>query len=164
MFGRKKKNAVLEVLEILTPVPGKVVALENVPDEAFSSRAMGEGIAVLPAEGKVFAPFDGEIAHIMEKSKHALLLEHESGVQIMIHVGMNTVSLKGEGFTAHVGNGDQVKKGQLLLEFDIQAIQQAGYSVITPIIVPNGQDPVKRIEIVEDNGNLEQEMFIRLYF
>lgn len=72
---------------------------------------MGEGFAILPDSGRVIAPFDGIIAHIMEKSKHAILIEHISGVQLLIHVGMDTVSLKGKGFTAHVSNSDRVKKG-----------------------------------------------------
>ncbi|WP_110932045.1 PTS sugar transporter subunit IIA [Paenibacillus bouchesdurhonensis] len=164
MFGRKKKNPPQAVLEIPAPLSGKIIPLEQVPDEAFSSKAMGEGIAVEPDAGKVFAPFAGKIAHIMEKSKHAVLLEHASGAQILIHVGVNTVSLKGEGFTAHVNNGDKVEKGQLLLEFDIPAIQQAGYPVITPVIVPNGQESVNKVEVVSEIANPQQETVIRIYF
>lgn len=85
---------------------------------------MGEGIAIHPTEGKVTAPFTGKVVHVMEKSKHALIIEHESGVQILIHVGINTVSLKGQGFNPHVQTGDNIKAGQLLMEFDLDAIQQ----------------------------------------
>lgn len=148
MFGWKKNKETLHVLDIAAPLSGKILPLEEVEDEAFSSKAMGEGIAFQPDNGKVTAPFDGKVAHLMEKSKHALLLEHESGVQILIHIGMNTVSLKGQGFSAYVNTGDLIRKGQLLLEFDMEAIQQAGYSVVTPVIVPNGQDNVKRVEVV----------------
>lgn len=98
-------------IEISSPLSGQFLALDEVQDEAFSSKAMGEGFAILPDSGKVIAPFDGIIAHIMEKSKHAILIEHDSGVQLLIHVGMDTVSLKGKGFTAHVSNSDRVKKG-----------------------------------------------------
>lgn len=160
LFGRKKKNVPQEVL-VAVPLLGKVIAIEEVEDEAFSSKAMGEGIAIIPSEGKVIAPFDGTIAHIMEKSKHALVLEHKSGIQILIHVGMNTVSLKGEGFIAHVNTGEKMKKGQLLLEFDIDHIQQAGYSVVTPVIVPVGQDLVKRVEILrsgDDDTRIDQDL------
>ena len=163
MFGWKKKSVTASVLEVPAPLPGKIVPIEQVPDEAFAGKLMGEGIAIMPGEGKVFAPFAGKVAHIMEKSKHAIMLEHESGAQILIHVGMNTVSLKGEGFTAYVKSGDRVEKGQLLLEFDIPAIQQAGYSVITPVIVPNGQECVKRVEIAESQPN-EQQAAIRIYY
>ncbi|GJM69713.1 hypothetical protein HMSSN036_19290 [Paenibacillus macerans] len=138
--------------------------MDQVEDEAFSSKAMGEGFAILPDSGKVAAPFAGKIAHIMEKSKHAVLLEHESGVQLLIHVGMNTVALKGEGFKAHVKSGDRVKKGQQLLEFDIDLIRREGYSVITPVVVPAGQEAVKSIEQIDiAQGSLE-ETVLRIHF
>lgn len=156
MFGWNKKQAVPVVVEIPSPVPGTLVALEQVPDEAFAAKMMGEGIAIQPAEGKVIAPFDGKVVHLMEKSKHAIMLEHASGVQILIHVGMNTVSLKGEGFTAHVKTGDAITRGQLLLEFDIALIEQAGYPVITPVIVPNGQECVKQVEVAASQSDPAQ--------
>lgn len=135
------------VLEFQVPLTGRILALEEVNDEAFSNKAMGEGIAVDPSDGKVIAPFEGKVVHLMEKSKHALILEHESGVQILIHIGMDTVSLKGKGFVTHVSTGDQIKKGQTLVEFDIPYIKEAGYSTVTPVIVPNGQENVKNVEI-----------------
>ncbi|ASA19992.1 PTS sugar transporter subunit IIA [Paenibacillus donghaensis] len=153
MFGFKKKLTASDVLDIPSPVKGKIIPLIEVPDPAFSGGAMGPGIAVEPDEGRVTAPFDGVVAHLMERSKHAVLLEHASGVQILIHVGTNTVSLKGEGFTAHVQTGDRVRQGQLLLEFDMAAITQAGYSVVTPMIVPGGQDNVKEaIPLLSGDG------------
>lgn len=136
----------LSVLEIQAPIKGNAVALDNVPDPAFASGAMGQGIAIEPEEGKVFAPFDGTVSHVI-KSKHAIILEHESGVQILIHVGINTVALKGSGYTPHVQTGDRVKAGQLLLEFDRELIADAGYSLVTPIILPDGQD---RVDVVEE--------------
>lgn len=150
LFGRKK-NTKKEVY-VTAPIKGKVVPLEQLDDEAFASKSMGEGIAIQPDEGKVFAPFDGSIAYVLEKSKHAIVLEHESGIQVMIHVGMNTVSLKGKGFKLHVATSDKIKKGQLLIEFDIQQIQQEGYSLVTPVIVPIGQDLVKQVDVVLDNN------------
>ena len=136
------------VVEIHAPMFGQAVALEQVPDPAFSSGAMGQGIAVEPEEGKVVAPFDGVVAHVID-SKHAVILEHKTGVQVLIHVGINTVSLKGNGFTSHVKTGDQVQAGQLLLEFDRDVITQAGYPTITPIIVPDGQDQIERVEVMD---------------
>ncbi|MED4954600.1 PTS glucose transporter subunit IIA [Paenibacillus sp. FSL R5-0527] len=163
-FKRKKKEENLPYLDIPSPLPGKIIPLDQVEDEAFSSKAMGEGFAILPDSGKVAAPFAGKIAHIMEKSKHAVLLEHESGVQLLIHVGMNTVALKGEGFKAHVKSGDRVKKGQQLLEFDIDLIRREGYSVITPVVVPAGQEAVKSIEQIDiAQGSLE-ETVLRIHF
>ncbi|WP_336783292.1 PTS glucose transporter subunit IIA [Paenibacillus illinoisensis] len=144
-WGRNKKT--LDSLDIIAPIPGEVIALSQVPDPAFAGGHMGEGVAINPAEGSVYAPFDGKIAHIMDKSKHAVIIEHKSGIQVLIHVGIETVSLKGNGFTLHVKNGTKVSKGQLLLEFDIASIQAAGLSVISPVIVPDGLDPVDRVEI-----------------
>ncbi|NQX45188.1 PTS system trehalose-specific EIIBC component [Paenibacillus tritici] len=135
----------VNILELASPLSGTAVPLEQVPDPAFAEKQMGEGIAVEPSEGKVYAPFDATVAHVI-KSKHALILEHASGVQVLIHVGINTVSLKGSGFTARKNIGDKVQAGELLLEFDMDAIRAAGYPLITPIIIPAGQEMVERIE------------------
>ncbi|MEK4439155.1 PTS sugar transporter subunit IIA [Paenibacillus sp. FSL K6-2862] len=147
MFQWGKNKKTLNSLDIIAPIPGEVIALSQVPDPAFAGGHMGEGVAINPDEGSVYAPFDGKIAHIMDKSKHAVIIEHKSGIQVLIHVGIETVSLKGNGFTLHVKNGTKVSKGQLLLEFDIASIQAAGLSVISPVIVPDGLDPVDRVEI-----------------
>lgn len=135
----------VNILELISPLSGTAVSLEQVPDPAFAEKQMGEGVAIEPSEGKVYAPFDATVAHVI-KSKHALILEHASGVQVLIHVGINTVSLKGSGFTTHKNIGDKVQAGELLLEFDMEAIRAAGYPLITPIIIPAGQDMVKKIE------------------
>ncbi|MEK5504636.1 PTS glucose transporter subunit IIA [Paenibacillus sp. FSL P4-0113] len=108
-------------------------------------------IAIKPREGKVYAPFDGIVAHAFGRSNHALLLEHASGIQLLIYVGINTVSLKGRGFTLRVQTGDKIKKGQLL-EFDISEIEQAGFPVITPVLVPDDQEMVKPVETMEGAG------------
>jgi glucose-specific phosphotransferase system IIA component len=151
-FGRKKKDVIEEVF-VATPIKGIAVPLEQIEDEAFASKSMGEGIAILPTEGKVFSPFDGTVAYILEKSKHAIVLEHQTGVQVLIHIGMNTVSLKGEGFKLHVSTGDKIKKGKLLIEFDIELIQERGYPIITPVIVPVGQEIVKKVDIVKEGND-----------
>ncbi|WP_339314931.1 PTS system trehalose-specific EIIBC component [Paenibacillus sp. FSL R10-2734] len=135
----------MNTLELISPLSGAAVSLEQVPDPAFAEKQMGEGIAIEPTEGKVYAPFDATVAHVI-KSKHALILEHASGVQVLIHVGINTVSLKGNGFTTLKNIGDKVQAGELLLEFDMEAIRAAGYPLITPIIIPAGQDMVEKIE------------------
>ncbi|MBE7678927.1 sucrose-specific PTS transporter subunit IIBC [Paenibacillus sp. P13VS] len=148
----------VEMLEIASPMTGTAVALANVPDPAFSEKHMGEGIAIEPTEGKVFAPFDGVVAHVMNKSKHAVILEHETGLQMLVHVGINTVGLKGEGFTAHVQSGDAVTAGQLLIEFDMNAIQAAGLPLITPVLIPNGNEIIEEVQTakigsVQANGD-----------
>lgn len=139
-------QASINILEVMAPLTGKAVSLEQVPDPAFAEKQMGEGIAIEPSGNKVVAPFDAQVAHVI-KSKHAVILEHASGVQILIHVGINTVSMKGEGFNMHVQAGEHVRAGQTLLEFDRQAIEAAGHPLITPIIVPDGQDMVDRVEV-----------------
>ncbi|MNC30919.1 Glucose-specific phosphotransferase enzyme IIA component [compost metagenome] len=130
------------VLEIVAPVSGQAVPITDVPDEAFAGGHMGQGIAIEPSEGKLTAPFDGKIAHVV-KSSHAVIIEHASGLQLLLHIGIDTVSLKGSGFISHVASGDEVKAGQTLIEFDIASIQAAGYQTITPVIVTsNGEtDP-----------------------
>lgn len=133
---------------------GKVVPLSEVPDPAFAEKQMGQGVAIIPSDGKVYAPFDGSVAHLIKKSKHAVILADSNGLQVLIHVGINTVSLKGEGFTAHVETGASIKKGQLLLEFDIDRIKQAGLPIITPILVPDGQEGIH--EIIENMGEATQ--------
>ncbi|MEK4997389.1 PTS system trehalose-specific EIIBC component [Paenibacillus sp. FSL H7-0918] len=135
----------VNTLELVSPLSGTAVSLEQVPDPAFAEKQMGEGIAIEPSEGKVYAPFDATVAHVI-KSKHALILEHASGIQVLIHVGINTVALKGSGFTSLKNIGDKVQAGELLLEFDMEAIRAAGYPVITPIIIPAGQEMVEKIE------------------
>lgn len=152
-FKRKDKKPASTSLDIKPPLTGAVVALSEVPDEAFSEGAMGQGFAVEPDLGRLVAPFAGTVVHIMTKSKHAVMLEHESGVQILIHIGMNTVSLKGEGFTLHVETGQQVEEGQLLIEFDVALIKQAGLPAVTPVIVPAGQECVKDVEVVFNNAD-----------
>ncbi|WNS44078.1 PTS system trehalose-specific EIIBC component [Paenibacillus sp. MMS20-IR301] len=135
----------VNILELAAPLSGTAVPLAQVPDPAFAEGQMGQGIAIEPSEGKVYAPFDATVAHVI-KSKHAIILEHASGVQVLIHVGINTVALKGSGYTSLKNIGDKVHAGELLLEFDMEAIRSAGYPLITPIIVPAGQDMVDSIE------------------
>ncbi|WP_445005743.1 beta-glucoside-specific PTS transporter subunit IIABC [Exiguobacterium alkaliphilum] len=121
---------------VSSPVKGEVVALEAVRDEVFSSGAMGKGIAIMPSEGVVYAPFDGEVVTIFQ-SKHAIGLRSDSGVEVLIHVGLDTVQLEGQHFESHVENGQRVKEGDVLVTFDLEAIAKAGYDTITPVIVTN---------------------------
>ena len=124
---------------IASPLTGEVKALEEVEDEAFSSGALGQGVAILPSEGKLYAPCDGEVVTFFPTG-HAIGIVSDGGAEILIHVGMDTVKLDGEGFTPKVAQGAKVKKGDLLLEFDIAKITEAGYSVLTPVIISNTAD------------------------
>ncbi|SDC04878.1 PTS system, glucose-specific IIA component [Paenibacillus sp. UNCCL117] len=132
-------------LDIASPLTGEAVPLEQVPDQAFAEKYMGDGMAIEPAEGRLVAPFDSKVAHLIH-SHHAVILEHASGLQLLVHIGINTVALQGDGFKAHVQTGDEVKAGQLLIEFDIAKIKAAGYPVITPIVIANGDETVESLE------------------
>lgn len=132
-FGKKKG----EVLG--APIEGKVIALSEVNDPTFAEEMLGKGAAIIPTVGKVVAPMDGTIAMVFD-TKHAISMTSESGIEILIHIGLDTVSLKGEPFTAHVASGDQVKAGDLLLEFDIEAIKAAGLDTVSPIVICNTPD------------------------
>ena len=130
------KAVILEDTRLNSPVPGTVIPLSEVEDEAFASEALGKGFAVEPSEGKVFAPFDGKVVALFP-TKHAVGLVSDAGTEILIHVGLNTVELKGKYFDALVEVGQEVTKGQLLLTFDMKKIQEAGYSTQVPVVVTN---------------------------
>ncbi|HED3305125.1 TPA: PTS beta-glucoside transporter subunit IIABC [Klebsiella quasipneumoniae subsp. similipneumoniae] len=125
--------------DILAPMSGSVIALDQVPDSTFASGLLGRGVAIIPAVGKVIAPFTGEVASLFQ-TKHAIGLQSDSGIELLIHVGIDTVKLDGVPFTAHVKEGDRVQAGDLLIEFDRQAILDAGYDLATPIIISNSDD------------------------
>ncbi|MNC08099.1 PTS system beta-glucoside-specific EIIBCA component [compost metagenome] len=130
---------------VSSPLKGEVVALSDVKDEAFSTGALGKGIAIEPAEGKVFSPVDGVLTSLFS-SGHAIGITSDHGVDILIHVGKDTVKLKGKHFTPRVKQGDSVKKGDLLMEFDMDAIRAAGYILTTPVIVSNSNNYLDVIE------------------
>ena len=133
----KTEKAAKAIVEACTP--GTIAALETAEDEAFASGALGQGAVIHPEQGVVVAPFDGTITAFFP-TRHALGLTSEDGIEVLIHVGINTVELGGKHFTAFANQGDHVKKGQKLLEFDIPAIQKAGYPVQTMVIVTNTPD------------------------
>ena len=125
--------------ELCAPVKGNAVPVAQVPDATFAEEMLGKGIAIEPTEGKILAPCDATV-DMMFETGHAISLVADFGAEILIHVGLETVSLKGEHFTIHCANGDKVKKGQLLIEFDIDAIKAAGFNTITPMLVCNSAD------------------------
>lgn len=125
--------------EILSPVAGNAIDLKDVPDPTFAEGILGLGAAVEPSEGKVTAPADATVETLFE-THHAIGLKLENGAELLIHIGINTVELNGEGFTAHVSEGDSVKKGQTLITFDKELITSKGYKTVTPVIVTNPDD------------------------
>ncbi|MGE6669538.1 beta-glucoside-specific PTS transporter subunit IIABC [Paenibacillus xylanexedens] len=125
--------------EVFSPLTGELVPLAELPDQTFAEEMTGKGIAIRPQDGRVTAPFDGTVT-LVAKSKHAIMLTSSSGIDILIHVGLNSVSLKGKYFDVKVVAGQEVKKGDLLLEFDMDGIQGAGIDLVTPVIVTNTPD------------------------
>ncbi|WP_163652416.1 PTS glucose transporter subunit IIA [Listeria sp. PSOL-1] len=131
---RKDKNEI-----VYAQATGEFVNLQDVPDPVFSQKMMGEGIAVKPADGKVVAPIDGEIIQLAD-TKHAFGIRSELGQEILVHVGLETVALKGEGFTVHAKLGDHVRKGQLIIEADLDYIEKNASSTVIPMVVTNSAE------------------------
>lgn len=127
------------IKEIKSPISGKVIELEKVNDPVFSSGAMGKGVAIEPVDNKVYAPFNGTIEFIAD-TKHAIGLLSEDGVEVLIHVGMDTVKMEGRGFSVKTSVNSKVKAGDLLLEFDRNIIEKEGYSLITPVVITNADN------------------------
>ena len=125
--------------EILAPVAGEVVPVSEVNDPTFSEEIVGKGVAIKPADNRIVAPCDGTVS-LMFATGHAVSLVSKSGAEILIHVGLETVSLKGKHYTVHVKNGDAIKAGQLLIEFDREAIAADGFDTITPVLVCNPEN------------------------
>lgn len=135
-------------ISITSPVEGKVILLTEVKDPTFSQEILGKGAAIIPEKGVVYAPFDGKVDAVFETG-HALGLVSEDGVELLVHVGIDTVNLKGKHFTPKKKSGDTMKKGDILLEFDIDKIKADGYDVTTPIIISNTEQFAK-VKACED--------------
>jgi len=135
IFGGKSEQA----YTVGAPAKGKAVPLSEVNDPTFADGLLGKGAAVIPAEGKIYAPVDGTVGMMFE-TKHAVSLSTEYGAEILVHVGLDTVELKGKYYEGHVKAGDQVKAGDLLISFDIDQVKAAGYDVITPVLICNTDD------------------------
>ena len=135
---------------VYSPMSGRAIALEEVPDKTFASGTLGQGAAIDPMDGKVVAPADGKVSTLFD-SHHAVGLTLDNGMELFVHIGMNTVELGGEGFDAFVKEGDRVKRGDTLITFDIQNLKNKGYSVISPVIITNSEK-YKDIRRTTDGG------------
>ena len=144
----EKSNADDSVLYSVSE--GTAILLSQVNDATFASEVLGKGIAVIPSKGEVVAPCDAVVETVFD-TKHAVGLSTESGMELLIHIGINTVELNGKYFTSHVKNGDHVKKGQLLISFDMEKVKAAGYDVTTPLIVTNSDD-YKDMKILSEDS------------
>ncbi|MGP7733902.1 PTS glucose transporter subunit IIA [Oceanimonas smirnovii] len=149
LFDKLKKMVsddtnVADAIEVFAPLSGEIVPLEEVPDVVFAEKIVGDGLAIKPSGNKMVAPCDGTIGKIFE-TNHAFSIESESGLELFVHFGIDTVELKGEGFTRVAQEGQQVKKGDTILEFDLALLEQKAKSTLTPVIISN-MDEVKNLE------------------
>ncbi|MGF2616752.1 PTS glucose transporter subunit IIA [Rossellomorea vietnamensis] len=158
-FGKKEEAP--SSINVHSPLTGKMLSLEEVPDPVFSQKMMGDGIAVEPTEGKVVSPVNGEIIQVFP-TKHAVGIKAENGAELLIHIGLETVSMNGEGFEAHVSEGKKVKVGDPLVTFDMNLVKEKAKSTITPVIVTNGDDlaTVEKAEVGEVTAGQSQVMTV----
>lgn len=137
-------------IRIGAPTEGKLVSIKEVSDPTFSEEVLGKGVAIIPADGKFYAPVDGTISTIFPTG-HAAAITSSEGVEILIHIGLDTVKLEGKHFTIHAEEGQEIKKGELLLEADLDQIKTEGYDIITPVIICNS-DEYSEIQMMEPGG------------
>lgn len=136
---REKIKIAAEPDTVYAPMEGEVIALSDIPDETFASGALGKGCAINPRKGEVTAPFDGEVSMVFD-TKHAIGLTSSDGLELLIHIGINTVELNGRYYDVLVSDGDKIKTGQPLVRFDMDGIEKAGYKLTTPVIITNSDE------------------------
>lgn len=129
----KKKTPLLEVF---SPLQGEAIDVANVSDAVFSEKMLGDGVAILPSDGKIYAPVDGTLVKVFN-TKHAYAINTESGLELLIHCGIDTVELGGQGFVSHKNSGDKVQKGELIAEMDLDYIASQGKDTVTPVVITN---------------------------
>lgn len=145
LFGQAERTEQKEMpveayqkMTIYSPLKGEEIPLEEVSDPVFSQGVMGKGAAIIPADGKLYAPVNG-VVEALFNTRHAIGIRSEDGMELLIHIGVDTVEMNGDGFQAYVKQGESVKAGKLLIEFDVQKIRDAGYDPVTMILVSNYQ-------------------------
>lgn len=154
LFKKTKKE-----LNIYAPLNGEIIPLEKVPDPVFSQKMMGDGIAMIPSNGHVHAPVDGTIIQIA-RTKHAVGILAEDGSEILIHIGLETVALDGEGFRVAVKKGDKVSVGDLLIEVDWDYIKEHAKSAVTPIVITNSSESKKQYVPTEETVGIQGKTVI----
>ncbi|MFS0881423.1 beta-glucoside-specific PTS transporter subunit IIABC [Metabacillus niabensis] len=153
----KAEHPAIEDSIIYSPLAGAVIPLEQVEDEVFSSGAIGGGVAIIPTEGKLFSPVNGVVTSIFP-SNHAFGITSDAGIEILIHIGMNTVQLGGKDFDVQINKGDKITKGQLLATFDIMGIVRAGCSITTPIVITNSMEYLDVISSEAENVEVGERL------
>lgn len=142
------------------PAAGKLVSIKEVSDPTFSEEVLGKGAAIIPADGKFYAPVDGTISTVFPTG-HAAAITSSEGVEILIHIGLDTVKLEGKYFTIHAEEGQEIKKGDLILEADLDQIKAEGYDIITPVIICNS-DEYSEIQMVEPGDVTQGDDILKL--
>lgn len=143
LFFKAKKGP----LKLTAPMKGQMIDITEVPDAVFSEKYVGDGVAIYPTEGKVYSPVDGEIM-LMAETGHAIGIKTKEGYEILIHVGLDTVAMNGEGFENLISVGDKVRSGQLLVNFDLELVKARAKSTVSPIVISN----MEMVEQLEKNG------------
>ena len=151
MFFKKDKSG-----EILLPVDGKIIELGEVPDKVFSDKLLGDGAAVMPEKNVITSPVSGKIVQVFD-TKHAYTITSDDGLEILIHIGLNTVELKGEGFEALVKEGDRVAAGDKLAIVNLEDIAERGYMLYTPVVITN-MERIKSFEVCKDTTTSKNAM------
>ncbi len=144
-------------ITLYSPLKGEAIPLSEVKDEAFSSKALGDGIAIIPTEGKLYSPFNSHV-EMTFPTGHAIGLVDENGVEVLIHIGMDTVQLEGKYFNLKTETGKKIKKGDLLIEFNTDSIKEAGYDITTPIVITNTGDYLDIVSIKDSFVNDGEEI------
>lgn len=156
-MGEQKNN---KILEIKAPISGKAVPLSEVPDPVFSEKMMGDGLAIIPDEGKIYSPVNGEII-MVSTTKHAYGILADDGTELLIHFGLETVELNGEGFNVLVKSGDKVKVGDIISEVDYEKLKAKNINMITPVLICNGSDEQK-IDCTYGNVEKGKDVIIKV--
>lgn len=157
LFQKKVKT---QIEEIYSPLAGEIIPLAEVPDPVFSQKMMGDGIAIIPREGKLVSPVEGEIVQVFP-TKHAIGIKSAKGLEILIHVGLETVKLKGEGFEVFVKEGQYVKTGDVLSSFDIPFLESKNKEIVTPIIITNTLEKLGGMEQISTSEVSRQELILK---
>ena len=161
LFGKKTEKQTEET--VYAPLTGRLLNLEDVPDPVFSQKMMGDGMAIEPSVGILVSPVEGEIIQLFH-TKHAIGIKSLTGMEILLHIGLETVAMNGEGFEAFVKEGDKVKPGDKLITFDLNLIKEKAASTITPIIITNGDiiENVQKSPLGEVKGGSDKVFEIKV--
>ncbi|HEM8142393.1 TPA: PTS glucose transporter subunit IIA [Providencia stuartii] len=147
-------------IEIIAPLSGEIVNIEDVPDVVFAEKIVGDGIAIKPAGNKIVAPVDGTIGKIFE-TNHAFSIKSDDGIELFVHFGIDTVELKGEGFKRIAEEGQSVKKGDLVIEFDLALLEEKAKSVLTPVVISN-MDEIKELTKLSGSVTVGETVIMRV--